>query len=175
MLGRWSSSKVTDRAPSHEELLPLVEAAGQVADHAGLKPWRLIEIRGEARTTLGRALAEASEAEGEAAEKFVAKAHRAALLIAVVAVHTPSFKVPDWEQDAVAAGVGHLLSLVLHEAGYGTMWRTGPQTRSEAVHRAHRLAANEVLLGWIYVGVPMERGREQRRNRIDPEHHLSSL
>ena len=47
--GRRSRSSVGEAAPTHEELVPLVEAASRLADHGGLRPWRVIEIRGGAR------------------------------------------------------------------------------------------------------------------------------
>ena len=53
---RQSSSKVTDEAPSRDELLKLVAAAGRVADHSSLRPWRLIELRGSDRELLGLSL-----------------------------------------------------------------------------------------------------------------------
>ena len=70
---------------------------------------------------------------------MAAKPLRAPLLLAVVVSPKRSHKVPLWEQEAVASGVAHALSLVLDEAGWGVMWRTGLQTRSGAVHRMHEL------------------------------------
>src|SRR5680860_709953 len=57
---RRSHSKVTAEAPTRAELLPLVAAAARAADHAGLRPWRLVELRGDARERLGDALVTAS-------------------------------------------------------------------------------------------------------------------
>ncbi|RFA19494.1 nitroreductase family protein [Subtercola boreus] len=181
MLRRRSHSKVGSTAPSHEELLRLVEAAGTVADHSSLRPWRLIELRGDARDVLGAALAEAEGASAGGREKIIAKVRRAPLLIAIVAVYRPSGKVPHWEQEAVASGVAHALSLLLDEAGWGVLWRTGSQTRHDAVREAHRLKKNEQLLGWLYVGdVPgggsgSDASKPLRRKLVDPADHLSSL
>lgn len=172
---RRSSSKVTDEAPSHDELLELVEAAGQVADHSGLAPWRILEIRGESRRIVGESLAAAAGLQGHDAEKSIRKAQRAPLLLAVIVSPRPSFKVPYWEQEAVASGVAHSLNLLLHERGYGAMWRTGIHTRSEAVRIAHRLEPAEQLLGWIYAGRYPERPRESRRSRVDASRHVESL
>ncbi|MDH6180135.1 nitroreductase [Microbacteriaceae bacterium SG_E_30_P1] len=172
---RRSHSKVTAEAPSHEQLLPLVAAAGGVADHGSLHPWRLIELRGADRARLGDALAEASGLEGKDAAKLAEKPLRASLLIAVVAVHQPSFKVPEWEQDATAAGVAHVLSLLLDEAGWGVIWRTGGHTRSEPVRRMHGLADNEVLLGWLYVGGIVPDKSKPGRKLIDPTRYLTAL
>lgn len=174
ILRRRSRSKVTEAAPSHEELLPLVAAAGTVADHGSLHPWRLIELRGDARERLGAAFVEASGLEGKDAASLAGKPLRASLLIAVVARHQPSFKVPEWEQDATAAGVAHALSLLLDEAGWGVLWRTGGHTRSEAVREMHGLAHNEVLLGWLYVGGTVP-GKDKPRKPLNPEPYLSAL
>lgn len=151
-LARRSISKVTDAAPGRNELLPLIAAAARLADHDALRPWRVIALRGERRAELGAALVEAAGAEGGAAEKLAEKPLRAPLLLAIVHIERPSLKVPSWEQEAVAAGVGHLLSLLLAEAGWGVIWRTGIHTRSEPVRRVHRLHPAERLLGWLYVG-----------------------
>ncbi|MES2866698.1 MAG: nitroreductase family protein, partial [Actinomycetota bacterium] len=86
---RHSWSKVTDDAPTREELLTLVAAAGRVADHSSLRPWRLIELRGDDRVVLGKAIA---EAEGD--KKPSSKPLRAPLLIAIVASFRTSSKVP---------------------------------------------------------------------------------
>jgi nitroreductase len=172
---RRSHAKVTPAAPSHDDLLPLIEAAGSVADHGALRPWRLIELRGDARERLGAAMVTASGLDDESGAKLAAKPLRASLLIAVVAVHRPSFKVAQWEQEATASGVAHLLSLLLSEAGWGVMWRTGHLTRSEPVRQLHGLAENEELLGWLYVGGLVENAKVGQKNRIRPEEFLTAL
>jgi nitroreductase len=172
LLRRRSLSKVGPSAPSHLELLRLVDAAGTVADHSSLHPWRLISLRGEQRDRLGESFA---AADGGDLAKYVAKARRAPLLIAVVVSLRPSPKVADWEQEAVAAGVAHNLSLLLDEAGWGVMWRTGHLTRTEPVRRMHGLAPNEQLLGWLYVGDAPGGPREPRRKRLNPSDFLTEL
>ncbi len=172
---RHSYPLVTSSAPSRDELEQLVGVAAGVADHGALKPWRLIALRGAARERLGAAFVSASAVEGEAAARLAAKPLRASVLIAVVAVHVPSIKVAEWEQDAAAAGVAHALSLLLDEAGWGVMWRTGPLTRSEPVHAMHGLAANEKLLGWLYVGGRPEPTEPPRREPDNVGERLTEL
>jgi len=174
MLRRRSYSSVGDEAPSDKELRRAIEVAGTVADHAALRPWRIIAIRGEARERVGTAIAEASGATGPDAEKLARKPLRAPLLLAVVVSPQPSAKVADWEQEAVASGVAHALTLLLDEAGWGVMWRSGHYTRSDAVHRAHGLEPHERLLGWLYVGSKPEK-KSGRRTPIAAKRHLSSL
>jgi nitroreductase len=175
MRHRHSQSRVTDEAPRIRDLVPLVEAAGSVADHSSLRPWRIIVLRGEARERLGAAMAEAAGLEGEAASGLARKPLRAPMLLAVVVSPKPSIKVPDWEQEAVASGVAHALTLLLDEAGWGVIWRTGLQTRSEAVARMHGLGPGERLLGWLYVGGRHERGRGGRRRAIGARELITKL
>jgi nitroreductase len=175
MRRRRSSPAVTDDAPTKRELLRLITAAASGADHASLRPWRIVAIRGAARARVGAALAEATGLEGGAAQKMAAKPFRAPLLLAIVVSPRPSIKVPEWEQEVAAAGVAHALSLLLDEAGWGVMWRTGLQARSEAVHRAHDLAPQERLLGWLYVGGRPAKQKQGRRKPITARDHLTFL
>ncbi|TDP95582.1 nitroreductase [Leucobacter luti] len=170
---RRSHSKVTDEAPNHAELAELLSVMSSIADHSGLRPWRIIELRGDARLRFGEGLAAAA---GEKREKYRSKATRAPLVLAIVVSPRLNHKVPVWEQEAVASGVAHALGLLLHEAGWGVIWRTGPLTRSEPVHAAHELGANEYLLGWLYVGGIPDRDRKHKpRSPLDPARHLSAL
>lgn len=175
MRRRRSQPSVTDDAPTKRELLPLLEAAASVADHSSLRPWRVIALRGDARRRLGAAIAEATGLEGGAAAKLAEKPLRAPLLLAVVVSPKRSHKVPDWEQEAVAAGVAHALSLVLDEAGWGVMWRTGLYTRSGPVHRMHGLGPDERLLGWLYVGGKPKKQKSGRRKSVTAKDYLETL
>jgi nitroreductase len=175
VLRRRSYPRVTADAPTTDELLPLIAAAATGPDHASLRPWRLIELRGDARRRLGEAFVEESGLTGSDAERLAAKPMRASLLLAVVAVHKESFKVHTWEQDAAAAGVAHLLALLLDDVGWGVMWRTGGHTRSAAVRRLHHLADNEELLGWLYIGGKTVDSKPDARVGFDPAQFLSSL
>lgn len=167
---RHSWSKVEDAAPGREELLTFVAAAGRVADHSSLRPWRLIELRGADREVLGAAIA---KAQGDSSPST--KPLRAPLLIAVVASYRKSEKVPRWEQEAVASGVAHMLSLLLDEAGWGVIWRTGHYTRAKAVAKAHGLGKDEELLGWLYVGGKPEGKKAGRRKMVDARKLLTRM
>jgi nitroreductase len=174
-LRRRSRSSVTGDAPSHDDVLGFVTAASTVADHSALHPWRVIEIRGEARERVGAAIAASQGLSGHDAEKASRKPLRASLLLAVVSSPIPSRKVPEWEQEAVASGVAHLLSLLLDEAGWGVMWRTGLATRAPEVHAAHGLREGENLLGWLYVG-GIEPGKADKpRKLVDVREFVSTL
>ncbi|UOE45876.1 nitroreductase family protein [Agromyces larvae] len=172
---RRSVAKVTAAAPDDTELLHLLSAAGTVADHAALQPWRVIALRGDARARLGEALADAAGLVGDDRAALAAKPLRAPLLLAVAARRHEHPKVHGWEQDAVAAGVAHTLSLLLDEAGWGVMWRTGPHVRTEPVAAVHGLAPDEHLLGWLYVGGVPEGVSRVRHRAIDAAAVFTSL
>lgn len=175
VLRRRSYPRVTQEAPSTEELLPLLAAAGTAADHASLHPWRAIELRGDARARLGEAFVEESGITGADAERLAAKPLRASLLLAIVSSHKQSFKVHGWEQDAAAAGIAHLLTLLLDDAGWGVMWRSGGHTRSDAVRRLHQLTDEEQLLGWLYIGGKTADSKPDARQQVDPAAFISSI
>ena len=171
MASRASQSKVTDEAPTHEELQDLMSVLSSVPDHSRLRPWRVIELRGADREALGRAMAKTRDM---SVEKGIAKATRAPLVLAIVVSPQKSKKVPYWEQEAVASGVAHYLTLLLAEAGWGTMWRTGDGTRSKTMRKAHKLADGEELLGWIYVGgVPETQKKPKPRKPLKIDEHLT--
>ncbi|HEY0246820.1 MAG TPA: nitroreductase family protein [Gryllotalpicola sp.] len=178
VLTRSSSSKVTEQAPGSDEVERLLRLAATAPDHCGLAPWRVIEVRGDARERVGDALRRAALAAGTPDEKAAAlatKPRRAPLLLAIVVSYRPSAKAERWEQEATAAGVAHLLTLLLDDAGWGVMWRSGPWTRTPEVAAAHRLGPQEALLGWLYVGGLPEGQRRPRRDRLDVRDHLSAL
>jgi hypothetical protein len=97
------------------------------------------------------------------------------LLLAIVASTTAHFKVPSWEQESVAAGVAHQLSLLLDDAGWGVMWRSGPHTRHPLVAEMHGLADGEQLLGWLYVGGLPDGARPDRGPDVAAASRFSSL
>jgi hypothetical protein len=55
------------------------------------------------------------------------------------------------------------------------MWRTGAHTRSEPVRSLHRLAPNEELMGWLYVGGIPDEAKPATRVPIDPTEFLRAL
>ncbi|MDQ2836040.1 MAG: nitroreductase [Actinomycetota bacterium] len=151
---RRSTTPVTDDAPSEDQLAGYLRLAAHSPDHAGLRPWRLITLRGAARERLGDALAVGfgDEPGTPAAAKTATKTLRAPLLISIVAVPIEHPKVPRWEQLAAVGALVATLQLVLFEAGYTAMWRTGPAVELAPVRQLLAIAEHEQLLGWLYVG-----------------------
>ncbi len=178
MATRRSVSKVGVETPTDVELAELLAAVTPVADHKSLRPWRLITLRGDDRRRLASAL-DAAAGETRDPGEVNPKPFRAELLIAIVASPRGHPAVPEWEQHATAAGAGHLLELVLWQAGWGVMWRTGSLVNSVEVRAVHGLAETEKLLGWLYVGSIDEsfRARLQGSSRpaLDPQQFLGTM
>jgi nitroreductase len=165
---RRSTAPVTDAAPTDAQLYDYLALAAHSPDHAGLRPWRLVPLRGSDRERLGAALAEGfGDPPGSPeAAKTAAKPLRAPLLLSIVACPVEHPKVPVWEQLAATAALIATLELVLFEAGWTAMWRTGPGVELPSVRRLLGVGEAEQLLGWLYIG-----GRTDGRpdNRPDPD------
>ncbi|HEY0166257.1 MAG TPA: nitroreductase [Jatrophihabitans sp.] len=165
---RRSAAPVTDAAPSDAELYDYLALAAHSPDHASLRPWRLVTVRGSDRDRLGAALVAGfgDEPGSPQAARTASKALRAPLLLSIVATPLEHPKVPGWEQLAATAALVSTLQLVLFEAGWTAMWRTGPAVGLDEVRRLIGVGAGEQLLGWLYVG-----GRTEVRPdpRPDPD------
>lgn len=181
---RRSFLTLTDDAPSDAEISELVQACTSVADHKALRPWRIVTLRGAARERFGAAIVQhaygdVSELQDpddiEDAHKLAGKPMRAPLLIAIVQRRVKHPSVPEWEQLASAAGLGHLLSLALFDRGWGVVWRTGPFVNMPEVAEIHGLAEDEKLLGWLYVGGIDPSDAKPRNRRIDAEQLITRL
>ena len=151
---RRSTAPITDDAPSDAELAEYLQLAAHSPDHASLRAWRLVTLRGDDRVRLGEAMvAGYGDVPGTpAAAKTAGKPLRAPLLISIIAAPVEHPKVPRWEQIAAIGALIATLQLVLYDAGYTAMWRTGPGVELPPVRELIGLAEHEQLLGWLYVG-----------------------
>jgi nitroreductase len=164
VLTRRSSIRLSEPAPSHEELLELLQAAATAPDHGRIRPWRLIVLEGEDRALLGEALREAAP-DFEQGRRAALKPMSAPLLLSIVfrpQLNHP--KVPEWEQLAAVVAMVQTLLLLLHSRSWGAIWRTGPAIEAPQVHKHLGLNEDERLLGWLYIGAradgPPARARE---------------
>lgn len=154
---RNSSARLGEPAPDAAQLEDMLRCALRSPDHAWLRPWRFVSIRGERREAFGQLILEsllrrnpdASEAERS---KALAAPLRAPLIVAVIACFTEHPKVPQWEQQLSAGCAAHAILLGAQALGFAGIWRTGPPTRDPELARQFGVADNERLIALLYLG-----------------------
>ncbi|MBF9067120.1 nitroreductase family protein [Streptacidiphilus fuscans] len=174
VLTRRSAIRLSAPAPSDTELEELLQAAMTAPDHGRLSPWRLVTIRGDARNQLGEAMADAA-GDDATRERTAAKALRAPLLVAVVFCPRDHPKVPRWEQLAATACAMQTLLLLLHDSGWGAIWRTGTLIDTPQVRELHGISDSEQLLGWLYVGTTQTPRTPAPRPPQNPAEKITQL
>lgn len=135
----------------------MLRCALRSPDHAWLRPWRFLSIRGERREAFGQLLLESllrrdPEASDAERKRALEAPLRAPLLVAVIARLREHPKVPGWEQELSAGCAAFSLMLAAEAQGYAAIWRTGPPTRDPVLAAALGLAEGERLIAFIYVG-----------------------
>src|SRR5215471_11211520 len=154
---RYSAAVLGEPSPSPAAVDSMLAAAARAPDHGRLRPWRLILIEGEARRALGQLLAESLARRNPLAGEPVLtrereKALRAPLIIVVATRVDRSAKIPVVEQIVSAGCAAHGLMLAAFAQGLGAFWRTGEAAYDEAVKEALGVGADDLIIGFIYVG-----------------------
>lgn len=154
---RNSAPKLTAPAPDAAQLDHIFRAALRAPDHAWLRPWRFITIAGERREQFGLLLerclvARKPEADQAARDKARNAPLRAPLVVAVVVKLQAHPKVPELEQRLSAGCAAQAILLAAEALGYAGMWRTGDAAYDRAVLDGLGLAADEELVGFLYLG-----------------------
>ncbi len=155
--GRNSVAKLCEPAPGKEALENIYRAALRAPDHARLRPWRFLSVTGDGRNKLGELYARALAARNSQAtvaelDKARGKALRAPLIVVVVACIQAHPKVPKVEQLLSAGCAAHAMLLAVHALGFAGIWRTGANAFDRMVMDGLGLAANEELIGFLYLG-----------------------
>lgn len=154
---RVSVAQLTGPGPTQKQLEQMYQAAFRAPDHAWMRPWRYLTIKGEGLVQLGEIFAEAHLQENpELTEdkiiKIKSKPQRAPVMIVAIANIKDHYKVPAVEQQlAVGAGIQNIL-ITAYAQGLGAIWRTGSMAYNQHVKDSLGLAEQEEILGFIYVG-----------------------
>ena len=155
--------------PAAEQLTIILTAAARVPDHKKLTPWRFVVFAGEARAAFGEALAAACAAEekeppsSSRLQTERTRLLRAPCVVAVISRVTPNPGAPEWEQVLSCGAVGMNLCLAANALGFGTCWLTEWYAYSPAVRVVLKLADNERVAGFIYIGTARERPDDRER------------
>lgn len=161
---RISCAKLQLPVPAQSILDEAFACALRAPDHRVLQPWRYLHIEGSGLVQLGKVFAQAGkkdnpaieEAESERLEKMPL---RAPLIIAAIMVEKDDSKVPRDEFLLSAGAAVQNFMLSLHAHGFGSMWRTGPLANHPVVKESLGIGENETIVGFIYVGTPVNSPR----------------
>lgn len=167
-----SANALSEPGPSAAEVELILRAASRVPDHKKLVPWRFILFQREARAAFGKILAEICRAEEPDAGAFrldneAKRFLRAPVVIAVISRVVANKAAPEWEQILSCGAACQNLILAANALGYGTQWITEWYGYSQGVRRALRLAENERVAGFVYIGTPKEKPDERERPKLE--------
>lgn len=171
-LSRRRSAKphmLASPGPTAAELDLILTLAARVPDHKKLVPWRFIVIEGDARARLGDVIADACVAEDKEPPSEVRienerkRLMRSPLVVCVVSRVVPSSGAPEWEQVLSAGAACFNMCLAANALGYGTCWITEWIAYSPRVKAALKLADNERIAGFVYMGTATETQTDRDR------------
>lgn len=156
-------------APDGDDLDAILETAMRAPDHASLRPWRFLIIRGDARRRLGEIFADAlcrrdPLADGAAREKELGRPLRSPLIIAVCAeIVENNPKVPVVEQIVTVGAAAQNMLNAAHAMGYAAIMLTGKNAHDPHVKRALGLQPKDEIVGFLYFGTPDGGVRPKKR------------
>ncbi len=157
LLTRESALKLAAPGPSQADLDAMFQSAVRAPDHGRLRPWHFVVIDTDRRAAFGELMAQSlrrrmPDAEDEMLDRERAKAMRAPTIVVTAAKVNKSAKISAFEQIASAAAATQTLLLAANAKGFGAMWKTGDAAYDPDVKVALGLAADDEILGFLYVG-----------------------
>ena len=163
-----------DPAPSPDQMSLIYKGALRAPDHANLRPWKFIEVRGKAREKLGKAFIRTAESfdnnlTDSERDKLAAAPFRAPMLIILAADIKTHPKVPEIEQIISLGAAAQNILLGIHDLGFAAVWRTGKMAFNQDIIRELGLKENFQIIGYLYVGTST--GKE----KPIPEHKLEEF
>ena len=154
---RNSVPLLTDPAPTSEEMSEVYKGALRAPDHAKLRPWKFIEVRGDSRDKLAKIFIDTATAlNSDLSENEISKLekapHRAPMVIILAANIKEHPKVPEIEQIISLGAAAQNILLGIHEIGYSAVWRTGNMAFNPEITKFLGLEENFKIIGYLYVG-----------------------
>ncbi|HEX2850350.1 MAG TPA: nitroreductase [Acidimicrobiales bacterium] len=169
LLHRRSISRLTEPAPTDEQLHTILLGAASAPDHGELRPWKFVVLRGEGKDAFGQVLADAylrrcrdtaTAPVPAKLEKERTKLGRAPLVVVVCAVRRDDPKIPWDDQLGSAYAAAENALLAATACGFGSMWRTGDPAFDPDVKHALGLRDTDAIAGFLYIGTPVDTSRK---------------
>ena len=172
---RNSVPLLTDPAPTSEEMSEVYKGALRAPDHARLRPWKFIEVRGDSRDKLAKIFIDTATAlNSDLSENEISKLekapHRAPMVIILAANIKEHPKVPEIEQIISLGAAAQNILLGIHEIGYSAVWRTGNMAFNPEITKFLGLEENYKIIGYLYVGTST--GKEKPIPELEIEDFL---
>lgn len=157
LLTRRSCGTLEAPAPAGEALDIILRAAFRVPDFQRLRPYEFILCEGDGLDRLGAIFERAAIASGQPDDvtaRTPRMPHRAPLVVVVVAKHRPSAVVTPFEQHLTAGCAVMAMQMAAQAQGFGGIWKSGWLMTDPTVHRELGLAAEDRIVGFLYLGTP---------------------
>jgi nitroreductase len=156
---RQTHGKVKPDPVPRETIEKLLSAAVQAPNHHKVRPWRFVVLTGNARNRLGDVFAASQldrkpDLPQEAFDKARVSPLRAPVVIAVGADKPSEQKVIEIENVSAASAACMNILLAATDLGLGAIWRTGEWARDPKVKEFLGFAADQHIVGFIYIGYP---------------------
>jgi nitroreductase len=176
LLRRESATKLAPPGPDRPALDAILSSALRAPDHGRLRPWRFVVIPEDRRERFGEVMADSMrrrepDASEEALRREREKAMRAPTIVVVAAHVQRGHKIPEVEQLASTAAAAQNVMLAANAQGFGAMWKTGAPAYDATVKQALGLAAEDDIVGFIYLGTQVGGGSPAARPGL--EGHVS--
>ncbi len=157
--GRLTISKVKQGVLPRDVIEKLLSAGAQAPNHHKVRPWRFVVLTGDGRKKLGDVMAASfldrnPATPPEGLDKTRALPLRAPVVIAIGADKPVDAKIVEMENIAAASAAAQNILLAAHALGLGAIWRTGEWARDAKVKEFLGFAADQHIVGFIYVGYP---------------------
>ncbi|MDA1300934.1 MAG: nitroreductase [Proteobacteria bacterium] len=160
---------------SSQALNNILKAALRAPDHALLRPWRFLIVRGSYRHLLGdlfvRAARQQDAGTSEAQlEKVRSKPLRAPVILIGIARLSEHPKVPEVEQLLSCGAAMQNMSVAAFAQGLGAIWRTGSMAYDRVVQEGLGVADDERIVGYLYLG--QVEGRSRKAPELDVDDYV---
>lgn len=164
--------QIGEPGPDRAEIREILSIAARVPDHGKLAPWRFVVLRGDERVRLGEELAAIAlrKSPGLSEESLNAERSRltrAPVVVMLVSRAAPHVKIPEWEQLLSAGACGMNLLIGANALGYVACWITEWIAYDEAAAALLGVAPDEKIVGFFYIGTPLQPPFERDRPKLD--------
>lgn len=159
--------------PGDGDLEKILAAGIRVPDHGKLGPWRIQVLKKPGQAALGDVFAKVfSEDNPDAEERLVEierqRPQRAPILLAVTARIDPLHpKIPELEQRLSGGALCQNLLIACHASGFAAQWLTEWVAFHPAIKRALGHDEDTDIIGFVYIGTPVEQPSERGRPTLD--------